>query len=124
VGTIIRSALAFGFDTVIVEGVDIYNDKVIRSTQGAIFQINIIQTQNAIEELLDHQIIATVLNDNAINYQNVKLENKFAIMMGNEGEGLDDEAISFSNIQAYIPIKFESLNVASAAAIFMNEYSD
>jgi len=128
VGTMIRSALAFGYDQVILseDSVDLYNDKVIRSTQGALFHIPIIRMDLKESIRILHQqdtyIVGTGLK-NALPINNIDTYPKMAIIMGNEGNGMHEEILSLCDIVAYIPIKtMESLNVAVAAGIMMYTY--
>ena len=121
-GTLIRSALAFGFDSILVQGVDIYNPKVIRSSQGAIFQIPIVQCESVLDHMQDYETIGAILDKEALIYNEVKPSDKFMLILGNEGNGIEKEVIDKLDKKVYIPINFESLNVASAGAILMNEY--
>jgi RNA methyltransferase, TrmH family len=125
-GTIIRTADAAGMDGIILgEGtVDLYNDKVIRATQGSIFHIPIYHA-NLREELKflkekDYSIWATALMQ-ATNYNEVLTAGKVAIIMGNEGAGVDPELLEMADQIVTIPIygKAESLNVSIAAGILM-----
>jgi len=125
-GTIIRTADAAGFDGVILgKGtVDLYNDKVIRATQGSIFHLPIIQG-SLTEEIpaLKQQgfaIWATALND-AQKYNEVSVSEKVAIIVGNEGAGVQEKLLYLADEKVTIPIygKAESLNVSIAAGIFM-----
>ena len=126
-GTIIRSSVAFNFDTVVISNnsVDVYNSKVIRATQGMLFKINIITTD--LDTFLknisnDYKIIGT----NVINGKKItdfkKLE-KFAIIVGNEGQGVSSDISSLCHENIYIPMSknCESLNVGVAAGIIMYE---
>ncbi|NQZ28947.1 MAG: RNA methyltransferase [Mycoplasmatales bacterium] len=122
VGTLIRTAKAFNFSDVIVQGADPFSDKSLRSSQGAIFKINLIHTKEAIDYLKEHKIIVSLLDQDAKTYNDIKLPEKFALVMGNEGQGIDQAMINEANIKVYIPIEFESLNVAIAGGILMNEY--
>ncbi len=123
-GTLIRSACAFGFDQIICtpDCVDIYNEKVIRSTQGALFQIPI-QTQD-IDELKSYKekgytIYGTGFKD-SIALENVKKEFPCVILLGNEGQGLSEKALSLSSSILSIEMHdFDSLNVAVAGGILM-----
>ncbi|NQZ65929.1 MAG: RNA methyltransferase [Mycoplasmatales bacterium] len=124
VGTLIRSAVAFDFSGVIVQGVDFYNSKCIRSSQGAIFQIPILQTNDIKNHFDDYQLIGSILDKNAKHYKDIKIKNKFMLILGNEGQGIEKEIIDLLDEKVYIPIKFESLNVASAGAILLNEYKN
>lgn len=126
-GTIIRTADAAGFDAVVLgEGtVDLYNDKVIRSTQGSLWHLPIIQENLAKTiEIMKQQkwsILATALNDRAKPYHQIKEWDKLAIIVGNEGNGVRENFISLSDEQIFIPMpgKAESLNVAVASGILM-----
>ena len=122
VGTIIRTALAFGFEGIIVQGVDIFNPKVIRSSQGAIFKIPIVQTQDISDYFPGYEIVGSLLDRSATNYKDYIPSKKMILILGNEGNGIEKRIISKLDKKIYIPILFESLNVASCAAILINEY--
>ncbi|WP_416827665.1 TrmH family RNA methyltransferase [Ectobacillus polymachus] len=123
-GTIIRTADAAGLDAIILgEGtVDVYNSKVLRSTQGSIFHLPIIKGQ--LEEIiLDMQknhipVYGTALH-NAVPYTQVSQSINFALLLGNEGNGVRQELLDRCDNNLYIPIigQAESLNVAVAAGI-------
>ncbi len=125
-GTIIRSADAAGMDAVVLgKGtVDLYNDKVIRATQGSLFHIPVYEA-DLIEEITalkksGFEIWATALEE-AEAYNKVKIPEKVAIILGNEGAGIDKTLIETAEKRVVIPIygKAESLNVGIAAAILM-----
>ncbi len=125
-GTIIRSAVAFGFDTVVLSQstVDMYNPKVVRSTKGMLFNINIIvrELTTFLNELEDYTIYGT----DVINGINIKKENipsKLAIVIGNEGKGISDEVRAHCHKFIYIPMNedCESLNASVSASILMYE---
>ena len=127
-GTIIRTADAAGVDAIInLKGcVDIYNPKVIRSTMGSIFDMNIIQaTQDDTIRVLkekDFEIVSSYLNTD--NYYNtVNYKEKVALVIGNEANGVNDELIKKSDTLVKIPIygNAESLNAAISSAILMYE---
>lgn len=123
-GALMRSAIAFGFNTIVLGNgcVDIYNDKVIRASQGAIFKLNFLN-----ENLMD--FIPKINNDyivygtdvvNGIELDNVENNNKIAFVLGNEGNGISKEVKSLINKNIYIPMhNTESLNVAVAGGIIM-----
>ena len=122
-GTIIRTAYSFGYDGVILlDGCcDIYNPKTIQASQGAIFHIPVVYSNldEAVSILRknDCKLIATSLN-NASNLAKTCMFDKYAVIFGNEGNGLSERAIESSDISVKIEMdNFESLNVASAAAI-------
>ena len=127
-GTMIRSALSFGFDQIYVSKgcVDVYNEKVIRSTQGALFYIPIIQAE--LNELIlnlqseGFKVYATALH-NAKGLQNYNNVEKVALVFGNEGSGVKEEIIAQCDDSIYIEMfAFESLNVAVAAGICMYHF--
>lgn len=125
-GTIIRTADAAGFSKIILGNgtVDLYNDKVIRASQGSIFHIPIVRAhlQEAIVQLKEqnYTIWASALQ-NAVAYQNVEVEGKTALIVGNEGAGIADEILEAADKIIKIPIygRAESLNVSVAAGILM-----
>lgn len=126
-GTIIRSSVAFNFDTIVVsdDSVDVYNSKVIRATQGMLFNANIIVTDlnvfltNIKDE---YKIIGTDVNEGS-KVKNFKNTEKFAIIVGNEGQGMSSNVKKLCNDFVYIPMSSycESLNVGVAASIIMYE---
>ena len=126
-GTIIRSSVAFNFDTIVVsnDSVDVYNSKVIRATQGMLFNVNIIITD--IKEFLkgikdDYKIIGTDVT-NGKSVADFKKLGKFAIIVGNEGQGISSDTKKMCSDFVYIPMSSncESLNVGVAASIIMYE---
>lgn len=125
-GTIIRTADAAGFSQIVLGTgtVDVYNDKVIRASQGSLFHISIKQANllQAIDELKkeNYTIYASALR-NAINYQDVEIESKVALIVGNEGAGISEEILNVADKIVKIPIygQAESLNVSIAAGILM-----
>lgn len=123
VGTLIRTARAFNFDTVLLQGADPYSDKALRSSQGAIFSIDVISIR-ALRDINVHgfEIIGAILDPKAINYKTYHPSEEFILVLGNEGNGIDEETKKLLTKKVYIPINFESLNVSAAGAILMNEY--
>ncbi len=120
IGTLIRSAKAFGYETIITNINDIYNPKIIRSSQGAILSINILPI-SSYKDLHEHQLIGTVVKD-GIDIKNFFPNKKHAIVLGNESKGLTIEERKDMDVNVTISSKFESLNVAIAGSIIMNEY--
>ena len=126
-GTLIRSSIAFGFDNIILsdESVDLYNPKVIRATEGMIFNINVIRT-NIIEYIPKLKEMGyKVLVSDVVSGKDIKDEicNNIALVLGNEGKGvhknikeLCDELVNIKMDKAC-----ESLNVGVAGSILMYE---
>ncbi|UUD36996.1 tRNA/rRNA methyltransferase [Mycoplasmopsis californica] len=123
-GTIIRNCVAFGVTNIIINGVDLYNDKTLRASKGSIFKINITQTKDLESFLLKlkrtHKIVGTLLDKSAKDIKELKNEN-YCIVFGNEANGISPSIIKLLDEKYYIPIKFESLNVAIANAIVLYE---
>ena len=125
VGTLIRTAYAFNFDTVVLSpnSANIYNDKVIRASQGMVFHLNIIteDIKNIIPKLKNKgfKIYSTLMNG-TIGPEEINDE-KFAFILGNEGSGIREEIKKMCDSSIKIPINknCESLNVAITGAIIM-----
>ena len=124
-GTIIRSAVAFNVDTIVInESVDVYNQKVIQATQGMIFHINVIKSSlsDFVTELKNkkYQIIGTDVSD-GVSLDNFKSSEKHALIVGNEGDGLDDSLLNMCDVKLNIEMndKCESLNVGVATGIIL-----
>ncbi len=126
-GTIIRSCIAFGVSNIILSdnSVDLYNSKVIRATEGMIFNINVLR-RNLIEFIpivknLGYKIIGTDVK-NGINIKDINKEN-IAIVMGSEGQGLRDDVKNMCDDFVYIKMNnaCESLNVGVATSILLYE---
>lgn len=131
VGTIIRSAAAFGFDRVILcSCADIYNPKTVRATMGALFKMNFTVTGdlcNIAESLKrEHRrIIAAALGESALTLGISPLLASDCVVIGNEGHGVSEETLAFCTDVIKIPMtdKTESLNAAIAASVIMWEQS-
>lgn len=127
-GTIIRSAVAFNIDTIILSNdtVDMYNSKVIRSTQGMLFYINIIRTDlmEVLPELKKNNYTLYTTNvTNGIDIKKCEKQNKFALIVGNEGNGVSKKVSDYADYTIYIKTNnnVESLNVAVATSILLYE---
>ena len=127
-GTIIRSAVAFSIDTIILGNntVDLYNSKVLRASEGMIFNINIIE-KNLLEYVpilkkQDYKIIGTKVT-NGKEIKSLEKNEKLCIIMGNEGNGISDKLLDECDEYIYINMssKCESLNVAVATSIILYE---
>ncbi len=129
-GTIIRSAYAFNLDTLIISGdtVDLYNDKVIRASQGMLFKQNVIVADmNILYELKKDGF---TIYGTDVNYGNdiktIESKNKNVIIIGNEGQGIREEIKSICDKFIYIDMNkdCESLNASVAASIMLYELKD
>ena len=124
VGTIIRSANAFGIDTIILSSntVSVYNPKVIRASEGSIFYKNII-IDNPLEKVktlkkMGYTIYTTDVKDGT-SLEEIKFNSKTAIIIGNEGSGVSNDLKELSDVKIHIPMSdsCESLNAAVSASI-------
>ena len=127
-GTILRSAIAFGFEEILLskDSFDIYNDKFLRASKGAVFNINIkkVDLVDELKSRLDdgYQVLSTSVVDST-SYDNFKYQNKVCLVLGNEGQGISKEVFDISTHKIHIPMseKMESLNVGVAGSIIMSK---
>ena len=115
-GTILRTCLAFGIKDVVLSlnTVDLYNPKVFRASEGAIFCFFISKNK-------DYKVLSTSLKANDLKALKI---NKKMIVIGNEGKGVSEEILEISDDYLKIPIKnIDSLNVAIATSIILYENS-
>ena len=127
-GTIIRSSVAFNIDTIVLskDTVDLYNSKVIRATQGMIFNVNIIERDLykfiPILKEKSYKIYGTKVNGGK-SLKNVEKSERFAIIMGNEGNGVKADILDMCSDYIYIDMNSscESLNVGVATSIILYE---
>lgn len=130
VGTIIRSLDCAGIKNLIVSNgtADVYNPKVVRSTMGAIYRIQIDESNDLMLTLVELQkkgykvIVTTLDTDNY--YDTLKFDEKVVIVIGNESKGIKKEIQNLADIKVKIPLlgKTESLNAGVAASIIAYEY--
>ena len=125
-GTIIRSSVAFNFDTIVLsrDTVDLYNPKVVRATEGMIYKINIIvrDLKEFINSIKDKYIIYGTDVNNGINISDID-SNNVVVVIGNEGNGISKDIKSLCDKNIYIDIssRCESLNAGVASSIIMYE---
>ncbi|GEK33419.1 TrmH family RNA methyltransferase [Kurthia sibirica] len=130
-GTMIRTADAAGLDAVIIGkgSADVFNPKTIRSTQGSIFHLPVIKADlmQWIPILKERNIAVygTALDASSVEFHKVEKTKQFAIIMGNEGNGISPEILQQTTQNVIIPIlgRSESLNVAVAAGIVMYHFA-
>ena len=123
-GTIIRSSVAFNIDTIILsnDSVDVYNEKVIRSSMGMLFKTNVIYAdlEDMIKQLKEQKyvIIGTKV-DGGKDLNTFSKPDKYVIIMGNEGNGVKKSILELCDTYLYIPMNnnCESLNVGVATSI-------
>ncbi len=128
-GTIIRTLDSANIKQIIVSKntVDSYSPKVVRSTMGSIFRVNVIETDNLTETLNKlkedkFEIIVTSLDtDNSIYDINYA---KKIVVIGNEANGVSKQIQEIADKKVKIPMlgKTESLNASVATGIMIYEY--
>lgn len=128
-GTILRTVDSANLKQIIISknSADSYNPKVVRSTMGAIFRVNIIEVDNLAETLKQVQknkfeVVVTALDTNN-NIYDIEYKNK-VIVIGNEANGVSKEVQDIADKKVKIPMlgKTESLNASVAASIMIYEY--
>lgn len=125
-GTIIRNSVAFDIDTIIFsnDSVSPYNEKVLRSTGGMIFNTNIIigNIEDLIKDIKNKNIkvIGTSLKS-SISLEKLEKIDEFAIIFGNEGNGVKEDILNLCDEIVRIDMnpKCESLNVGVSSAIIL-----
>lgn len=126
VGTVLRTADAFGMDAVVLCGAcaDPYNPKTVRASMGAIFRQTVVKT--AVEELDDVlgglPLYGAALAEGAMDIRELP-KTGLAVAIGNEGQGLTEALLAKCAGKTIIPMRScaESLNAGIAAAVAMWE---
>lgn len=127
-GTLIRTALAAGFDGIIAlkGSVDIFNLKVLRATAGAVFNIPIysnIDLKGFIEIIHNNKRYRIITTDprGELYYHQLEYNYPLMVVVGNEAHGIRDEIYDHSHYRVKIPIikEIDSLNAAIAGALVM-----
>ncbi len=127
VGTIIRTADAMKFDLVILSkaSADPYSLKVVRGTVGSIFHIPIVYSVDALHTLRENGFtIYSSTPYNAIDIDTITPTKPFALVIGNEGNGISEETKKLTDyfVKIKMPGNAESLNASIAAGILMYKF--
>ena len=127
IGTMLRTADALDIPVALLEGcADPYSHKVVRSSMGAVFRTEVIQTSWEIAKVacakVGIPIGVTALSDRAKDIRELELKNA-VVAIGSEGRGVRQEVLDNADYELIIPMNphCESLNAAIAAAIVMWE---
>lgn len=124
VGTVLRTADAFGIDLVVLCGAcaDPYNPKTVRASMGAIFRQPVLRTDADGLQALGLPLYGAALTDKAVDIRALP-KSKLAVVIGNEGRGLTEDMLAHCAGQTIIPMRpqAESLNAGVAAAVAMWE---
>ncbi len=131
-GTILRSAAAFGISAVIMsrDCADIYNPKVLRGAMGAVFKVKTFSTNDIVSDIgilrkNGRRVLAAALDEGAMKLGSFTPKGNDVFLIGNEGHGLSFEAVNASDRSVFIPMEegTESLNAAVAASVCLWEMS-
>lgn len=127
IGTLIRSAMAFGFEDIyFIDCPDIYSEKVVRSSMGGIFKVNAhIVTRDEIianKAKICDILLSTTLNSDILG-QNCLPKGRIGVIIGNEGNGISAQLHNASDMSVTLPMtkSIESLNAGVAGSILMFE---
>ena len=128
-GTILRTADSVGLKQILVSKwtADAYNPKVVRSTMGAIFRVEIIECEDlekTLKEIKKHKykiMVSSLQTENSIYDVNY---HKKVIVIGNEANGVENKIQEIADEKVKIPMlgKTESLNASVATGIILYEY--
>lgn len=129
-GTIIRSAHAFGADgAVLLKGtVDLYNDKTLRSTMGSVFHLPVVQGAGAadLDRLIREGMFLLVgVPRGGAPVDRLDAFRPLGLVVGSESAGPSGEILSLPHQKVTIPMpgRAESLNAAVAASIMIYQVS-
>lgn len=131
VGTVLRTANAFGIDMVVLTGAcaDIYHPKTVRASMGAMFRQRFLELgYTELPEFLSQQnllLYGAALSAHTLDLRILSGKNQVAVAIGSEGKGLSQEILSLCHETVKIPMApgCESLNAAVAASVIMWEIS-
>ena len=125
IGAIFRSAAALGMNGILLTptSCDPLNRRAVRVSMGSVFLVPWTWLESPIPSLhkLGFRTAAMALSDNSVSIDHpaLKEENKLAIILGTEGDGLSHQVIAEADYVVRIPMSHEvdSLNVAAASAV-------
>lgn len=131
-GCILRNSAAFGVDLVVVSRrcADPFSRRVLRTSMGTVFRLPIVQPhelRTMIRELIDEwqiELAATVLDDQAEPLDQAVRSERFGLVFGNEGHGLEADLAAACSRRLTIPMQrgTDSLNVGVATGIFLYHF--
>lgn len=131
-GAVIRSAAAFGIDTVILSGdcADIYSPKTVRAAMGSLFRVKVWTVSDfssfvRAARASGRRVLSAELSATALPLGEAGLSGSDIVVIGNEGHGIPQEISALCDAGLYIPItaRAESLNASVAASVILWEQS-
>jgi len=128
-GTLIRTAYAFGFDAVITtsKSVDIFNPKVVRATQGAMFGLSLfydIKTDVILNSLKSTHTFYALDSSGDADIDDIEPDDRYVLMIGSEIEGISESLLNLADYRIRISHtgSVDSLNAAVAGGIAMHRF--
>ena len=125
-GTLMRSAIGFGFENVVlIDCVDPYNPKVVRSCGGSVFSLNLFKNteKNVISHAKNNNFAVFVADMDGENlYSRQEFERNTMVIVGNEGQGVSQFLKANATNIVMIPMteNLESLNAGVSGSIIMS----
>ena len=128
VGTIFRNADWFGLKNIILSGecAEVFNPKVLRASMGSVFHIDFLESGNLYDELgrlKQSGYKIAVADMEGVSIYDYTKPKKLVLVVCNEAHGPTKQLLDLADLKLTIPAKgkAESLNVASASAVILNE---
>lgn len=131
IGLIVRTIRAFGEDSLLLDehSTTPFLRRSVRVSMGNVFDIKVHHTQNFKKALLSlkekgYTIISAEVSEKSLNLSNFVFPEKFVLIFGNEGHGIENWVLNLSDyiVEISIDSKVESINVALSVGIFLYEY--
>ena len=129
IGTIARTAVLFGFDSVVLspECADLYHEKALEAAGDSYFRLAVSHRELTGEiarlKNLGYAVYATGLSTNTVPLPEIEVKEKMAFVLGNEGSGVTKEVMDAADRTVKIPMQnIDSLNVAIAATLVMYHF--
>ncbi|MBM2815872.1 MAG: putative SpoU-like rRNA methylase [Ignavibacteria bacterium] len=128
IGSIVRNCAAFGIKSLIVDekSASPYIRRAVRVSMGTVFDIDVYYSQRIFETIddlknLGYAIISCEITDKALDINTFKFPEKFTLIFGSEGQGIDTAVLNLSDLIVKIPLAdgVASLNVAASTAVFL-----
>lgn len=131
IGTVLRSAAAFGIQTVLLYScADIYNGKALRAAMGAHFKVELLITEDLTSSVKSitksgRRVLAASLGNGALVLGKYEMRHDDCVIIGNEGHGISEDTAKACSNLVKIPMTAgtESLNASAAAAVILWEYA-
>lgn len=128
-GGLIRVAAGFGVNAIILgeRSCDPFLRQSVRVSMGTIFSVPVIESLNIRKDLarlrddFDIELLATVLDTDAIDLRTLRCSSRFGLLLGNEAQGLERDVVELCQKRVTVPMSLgtDSLNVAVSAGIFL-----